>query len=202
MPKILIPAAFRRAFAKKGCNDLISDIAWIDFFDVDTRATTSSTVKPSTAKRIKMSVDQNESSLLSMLDSDSLRSVLIRVPAEDHDNLRLTCKSTQANVDSSQFKRERNRLEWVETKATVVSPGEHYEKNFPIEEDEMEPHELITERAERERLVLSNNNDLSRMYGRDLWIYRGRSKDLGGWKTSWICKTHARPPTASWSNFS
>jgi hypothetical protein len=112
-------------------------------------------VEPSPAKRIKLlSVEQDESSLLSMLDSDSLRSVLVRVPAEDHDSLRLTCKTIQAAVDSSQFKRLRNRLEWVETKATLVSPREDYENKFPIDEGSDETAD------EREHSFLQSYNDL------------------------------------------
>ena len=126
-------------------------------------------------KRIKMSVEQDESSssLLSMLDLDSLRSVLVRVPAEDHNSLRLTCKTTQAIVNSTQFKRERNRLEWVETKATLVSPREQFEIEFPIQEDYQEPHE-------RERFFLFRYNDLG-------YIYDGESYGCTDvWAKIWV----------------
>ena len=108
-----------------------------------------------------------------MLDLDSLRSVLVRVPAEDHNSLRLTCKTTQAIVNSTQFKRERNRLEWVETKATLVSPREQFEIEFPIQEDYQEPHE-------RERFFLFRYNDLG-------YIYDGESYGCTDvWAKIWV----------------
>ena len=157
-------------------------------------ATDSSAGKPSASKRIKMGVEQDESLLLSMLDSDSLLSVLVRVPAEDHDSLRLTCKTIQAIVNSSQFKRERNRLEWVETKATVLTPREQHQLNVPIESDDREPHE-------REINILNDYNDLGcrdESYGyTDI-----KAKIWVDGKRAGSAKPHTRPPTALWSNFS
>ena len=77
---------------------------------------------------------------LGILDSDSLLSILAKVPAKDHNTLRFTCKALLDVINSTDFCNERCRTGWAEAFATLVPPRvlfdeEKYSETTPSEDE-------------------------------------------------------------------
>jgi hypothetical protein len=60
------------------------------------------------------------SHLLTILDEDSLRQVLLRTCASDHFALQCTCRQLSSVLNSGPFRKERVESEWAEVKAALL----------------------------------------------------------------------------------
>jgi hypothetical protein len=76
-------------------------------------------IMESTKKRAKIA-KKNDCPLLRILNEDSLRQVLLRTCASDHEALRHTCSELTRVLDSDPFRRERIHNEWAEVEVTLV----------------------------------------------------------------------------------
>jgi hypothetical protein len=70
-------------------------------------------------KRAKI-VKNNNAPLFGILDEDSLRQVLLRTCASDHEALRKACPELSRVLDSDNFHRERIQNEWAEVEVALV----------------------------------------------------------------------------------
>jgi hypothetical protein len=81
---------------------------------------------PKKCAKVATNNDNNEQDcpLLRILDEDSLRQVLLRACASDHEALRKTCLELSRVLDSDHFRRERIQNEWAEIEVTLVVENE------------------------------------------------------------------------------
>jgi hypothetical protein len=73
--------------------------------------------------------DKNKnSSILTLLDDNSLLQVLLRTHCEDHSALRNTCRRFCGIVDSHLFRQQRAQQEWAQVEVRVLTARELYKK--------------------------------------------------------------------------
>jgi hypothetical protein len=84
--------------------------------------------------------------LLTDLDEDILRAILVRTCASDHEALRQTCQRIRHTMDSFAFRKERCELGFAEVRCEILPPFEQYKLDEGYnEEDEEEDRPVLCE---------------------------------------------------------